>query len=317
MKLLKDLKNAIVFKVKPEFAFTPELLADFEKQADGWHFDGVDMRDGILRQDCFVAPVNDKFIYTIENKIHYARYKKVNRQIPASVVKREVKRRCNEYSLKEGKSATKKMRTEFKHDAIDDLSVHAFKVDTYIDVLFTDEFVIIFTGSKSVSDDITSYMRKLFGSLPATPIGYAVKGRMSQTVTEDISNALKDAESEEIRTLGFDVGDSVSLQGNGQVSGKQIALDSGVVMAGLEAGMSIGKVQLSSQDLDFDIDEDLHFKSIKFGLGVIIGSDSFVDDEIDGNITVSYNTITSAVDKVVAHLGGWFDDKEEEEEEEE
>ncbi|CAL9960512.1 exonuclease recombination-associated [Vibrio phage 1254] len=313
MKQLKDLKNAIVYRVKPDFKFTPELLAEFEKMAEESHFDGVEMRSGILRQDCFVRPVNDKFIHTIENKTHYVQMKKVVRQIPGKVVQRELKKRVAEYFEKEGKSATKSMKTDMKHDIIEDLSVSAFKLDSYIDVIFTDDFVIVGAGSAKAADDVFTSMRKCFGTLQAVCLGAATKNAMSPVVTKDIHAALLNEESEEIKSLGFDVGDAIGLEGSGQWGGKDIALDSGVLLAAFDANMSVGKAQLCGDDLHFDLTEELHMKAIGFSNVMQFQAIENTEDQtqqIETNITLAYAAITAAVMKVVDGLGGWYDEEQ-------
>lgn len=314
MKQLKDLKNAIVYRTKPDFKFTPELLAEFEKMAEESHFKGVDMRSGILRQDCFTRPVNDKFIHTIENKTHYVQMKKVVRQIPSKVVQRELKKRVAEYFEKEGKSATKSMKTDMKHDIIEDLSTTAFKVDSYIDVIFTDDLVIVGAGSAKSADDIIAAMRKCFGTLKLLCLDASVKNAMSKVVTRDIHHALLDEDSEEIKSLGFDVGDAVSLEGSGQWGGKDITLDSGVVLTAFENDdMSVSKVQLCGDDLHFDLNEDLHMKAIGFSNVLQFQAIENAEDytqQIETNITLAYAAITAAVMKVVDGLGGWRDEEQ-------
>lgn len=313
MKQLKDLKNVIVYRVKPDFKFTPELLAEFEKMADENYFEGVEMRSGVLRQDCFTHPVTDKFIHTIENKTHYLQVKKVTRQIPGKVVQRELKKRVAEYFGKEGKSATKAMKTDMKHDIIEDLSTTAFKLDSYTDVIFTDDFVIVGAGSWSASEDIIKAMRRCFDGLKLINLVGATKNRMSPVVTKDIHDALLNEESEEVKSLGFDVGDAVSLEGSGQWGGKDITLDSGVVLAAFNAGMSAGKVQLCNDDLHFDLTEDLHMKAIGYSNVMqfqAMDSSEDQNQQIEANVTLAYAAITAAVMKVVDGLGGWYDEEE-------
>ena len=312
MKQLNSFKNAIIYKVKKDFSFTPALLAGFEKMASELFFPEVTMRDGILRHDCFTPPVNDKFIYTLENKIHYIRFKTVKRQIPNSVIKRHVSKQCRDWFEKTGRVATKSQKSDIKHDVICDLSVHAFKVDSYIDVLFTNDYIIVGTGSGKAADDVTAMMRKCFGSLPAVVVGHETKGRMAPQVTRDISAALEVNEEEtdpnadaSIRTLGFNAGDAVSLTGDGQWSGKDITLDSGIVKTGLDNHMSIGKVQLSNDYIEFDLDESLFMKAIKFSL---LNPNS-LDDEVDANMVIVHDNITQCIERIAEHLDGWRDDE--------
>ncbi|QZI86747.1 DNA recombination-dependent growth factor C [Vibrio phage 82E32.1] len=239
--------------------------------------------------------------------------KKVVRQIPGKVVQRELKKRVAEYFEKEGKSATKSMKTDMKHDIIEDLSVSAFKLDSYIDVIFTDDFVIVGAGSAKAADDVFTSMRKCFGTLQAVCLGAATKNAMSPVVTKDIHAALLNEESEEIKSLGFDVGDAIGLEGSGQWGGKDIALDSGVLLAAFDANMSVGKAQLCGDDLHFDLTEELHMKAIGFSNVMQFQAIENTEDQtqqIETNITLAYAAITAAVMKVVDGLGGWYDEEQ-------
>lgn len=308
MKQLKSFKNAIIYKFKPDFKFTPELLERFEERAAESFFDGVSMRDGLLRQDCFVPPVNDKFIYTLENKIHYIRVKKVVKQIPSVVVKRAWNKAMKEWLAAhlEYTAVPKKIKAELKRDVIEDLSSNAFKVDSYIDVLFTDDFLIVGAGSGKAADDITSMMRKAFETLPAVTANGEINGYFETTVTKDIHAALclEEMETDDdhgIRTLGFSVGDSISTSGDGQFSGKEITLDSGVVKAALDGGMVVSRVQLCDDYIEFDLGDDLHMKSIKFSLL----NEGCLEDEVDANMMIVHDVITRVINKIAEHLDGW------------
>lgn len=308
MKQLKSFKNAIIYKFKPDFKFTPELLERFEERAAESFFDGVSMRDGLLRQDCFVPPVNDKFIYTLENKIHYIRVKKVVKQIPSVVVKRALNKAMKEWLAAhlEYTAVPKNIKTNLKWDVIEDLSSAAFKVDSYIDVLFTDDFLIVGAGSGKAADDITAMMRKTFETLPAVTANGEINGYFETTVTSDILtcltvNEVMTDDDNAIRTLGFDVGDSISVAGDGQFSGKEITLDSGVIKAALDKGMVVSKVQLCNELIEFELDADMLMKSIKFSLL----NEGCLEDEVDANMMIVHDVLTRVINKIAEHLDGW------------
>lgn len=200
--------------------------------------------------------------------------KKIKRVIPASVVKRETERLVAEEERRTGFKVGRKLRSEFKQLAIDNLTPKAFLSEKTI-TAFIDEDYLFVDATGSTADDFVlslsnAYFKQFGETLDIKPWKLVDNG-CAVDVRECFTYWMRQYSS------GFEgnysIFDHFDLPANPRfkselpessvLSGKNASLSD--IEALIEAGHQITELELDHKGTTFRIDEKLTVRGIKWG----------------------------------------------------
>lgn len=159
----------------------------------------------------------------------------------------------------EGYIVPKKVRASLRDEALTELLGVALIKSDYTNCWLGAFGLWVDTSNPSHAEDIVSFMRRLFGSLPLVPEASDTAISPDQLFTAWMTEAPEGIKVLDQFTLFEPVEDGVSIKFKG------IAHDSQEVKNHIEAGMRVSELKLEFKErLVFKIDSNLTLKGIKF-----------------------------------------------------
>lgn len=298
------LKNAIVFRLEPD---------SFTASADDLENSLADMRKKPLgaqemSRSGFTSPLGrqGEALVHSANGCHLICISTEDRIIPGAVVKEILEDRVEALQIEQDRKVKGKEKKELKEQIILELMPNSFTKTSrtygYIDT--QNDMLIVDAGSAKKAEDFASHIRKALGSLKARPMAVDTAPGFVMTgwVTEKIE--LPDE---------FQLGDSANLKEAGEEPGKinvkNIDLVSDEIQSHLSGGMVVTQIHLHFDNkLGFNINEELHIKSIKFGEILNEQLDDIDNDDslaiFDASFTITSGFIAETVEAIGKAFGG-------------
>lgn len=214
-------------------------------------------------------------VETIHGVGHQMRVRKIERLLPAKVVKRETEIAIKRWEDQSGHPAGRRTRQELKEQTIDRLLPKAFMSSSDIDLLFTPDTLFIGSSSDTKVDAIIGLLvlafnlsgaPEEFSASAPRPVARVIKVDSLDDQGPDVEVPLSEAFADWVLGYadlpeGYVVGTAFRSEGSQSsvLSGKHENLSDF-----FPSERRIVELELQDDDVSFRLTEDLTFKSIKW-----------------------------------------------------
>lgn len=225
----------------------------------------------------FTSLPSGNLVETIHGVGHQMRVRKIERLLPAKVVKRETEIAIKQWEDQAGHPAGRRTKQELKEQTIDRLLPKAFMSASDIDLLFTPDTMFIGSSSDTKVDAIIGLLILAF-NLSGAPEEFVAQRPTRRThfgdpdETQDANNIVPIYQSDLFYNWvlgyadlpeGYVVGTAFRSEGSQSsvLSGKHEKLSDF-----FPSERRIVELELQDDDVSFRLTEDLTFKSIKWSI---------------------------------------------------
>lgn len=199
------------------------------------------------------------------------------RLLPSAVVNDQLQKKLADFEAAQGRRPGGKVRTQMKHDLINELLPRAFirpsRVDALIDLRL--RVIAIDTTSRKVAESVVSLVRKALGSFPALPVAgdSAPRGILTAWIAgEPMPEGMSLGDEAELRDPA-DQGAIVKVQ--------RMALEGEEIETHLSTGKQAARLALSLDDhMRFVLGEDLIVRKFKLLDGAVSELESSDRDDV-------------------------------------
>jgi len=224
--------------------------------------------------------------------------RKQKKAIPASALADALKEKVDKHTELFGSAPSVKVKRDLKDDCIAEMTPDALPVTASIDMLIFDKFICIGTSSAADAELALTTLRSTLGTLPVLPLASCNEPK------EAFTEWLSDYASPEGTFLGcnFDLIDSQ----HGSKAKFRSVEPSEDVTGLIRDGMSCTKIQLSTQDLHFSVDNNLAFSSIidRREISDEIDAEEDPDARYDADVILAADMLRLLINTTITALGG-------------
>jgi recombination associated protein RdgC len=214
----------------------------------------------------FVEPVGEEgaFIERLSDGSIYIRAQLWKRDLPASVVNRELAAKIRKIETDESRTVYAKEKRQFKEEIIQKLLPRAFIKGKTVAVLIRADYLFVDTASAKLAEELLSLLRSVLGTLPIRPV--STKARPVAMMTAMLQRG--DTQDE-----NFTLGENFQAKGANDeastVSGKNVDLSEDEIRELLDHGRQVTQLGLGWKVGDpsgafFTLTEDLVLKGINW-----------------------------------------------------
>lgn len=223
----------------------------------------------------FTSLPSGNLVETIHGVGHQMRVRKIERLLPAKVVKRETEIAIKQWEEQSGHQAGRRIRQELKEQTIERLLPKAFLSSSDIDLLFTPDTLFIGSSNDKKVDAIIGLLVLAF-KLSGAPEKFVAQRPASRTYfgdpdeTQDANNIVPIDQADLFYNwvLGYaDLPDGYVVGAAFRSEGSQSSVLSGKhekLSDFFPSERRIVELELQDDDVSFRLTEDLAFKSIKW-----------------------------------------------------
>lgn len=288
-------KNAKIYQLTSPVSVTDAALAEKEFQPCGTHD---------RERNGFTKPLGDDgklFTHTIGDftMICMRRQEKV---LPGASVHEELAKKVAEIEQRDGRKVGGRERAGLKEEIIFSMLPRAFTRSslTYAYIDAAESLIVIDTASEKRAEELLGLLREAAGSLAVRPL--TTKLVPAQVMTRWL---------QECPTVNFPPDGEVELrstQDESVVKAKNFDLYSDEVLAHIQSGMMVSKLELQHESASFILDESLTLKRIKFsGLVLEKSADSNPEtavEQFDSDFSVMTLELREIIGQLVMAFGG-------------
>lgn len=186
---------------------------------------------------------------------------KQERNLPATVVKREVAKRVKQIEQDQSRRVARHERLSLKEQVYEEMLPKAFIKEQRVDLFWSleDDLIMVSAGSRKAAEESLDLLRETLGSLKVTP--YATHQLPSRSMT----TWMRDRSS---LPSWLEIGDSAFIKdpsGQGQVAVRGEDLSSDDIVELVESGRHVSQLELLLEDVArITLTDDLALKKIRF-----------------------------------------------------
>ena len=211
------------------------------------------------------------------------------RLLPAAVVNDQLQKKLAEFEAAQGRRPGGKLRTQMKHDLINELLPRAFirpsRVDALIDLKLG--VIAVDTTSRKVAESVVSLVRKALGSFPALPIAgeNAPRGVLTAWIAgESLPEGLGLGDEAELRDPA-DQGAIVKVQ--------RMELEGEEIETHLSTGKQVARLALTLDDhMRFVLGDDLIVRKFKLLEGAVNALESTERDDVRAELEARFSLMS-------------------------
>lgn len=288
-------KNAKIYQLTSPVSVTGAALAEKEFQPCGAHD---------RERNGFTKPLGGDgqlFTHTVGDftMICMRRQEKV---LPGASVHEELAKKVAEIEQHDGRKVGGRERAGIKEEIIFSMLPRAFTRSslTYAYIDARESLIVIDTASEKRAEELLCLLREAVGSLAVRPL--TTKLVPAQVMTRWL---------QECPTVSFPPGGEVELRSardDSLVKAKNFDLDSDEVLAHIQSGMMVSKLELQHESASFIVDESLTLKRIKFsGLVLEKSADNNPEtavEQFDSDFSVMTLELREIIGQLVMAFGG-------------
>lgn len=221
------------------------------------------------------------------------------RLLPPAVIREALDERVKDLAASEGRPVGRRERAELKDQVTFELLPQAFIKRTRTRVVLMGDYLVVDTSSESRAEQVISCLRKALGSLPVVPL--------------TLETGLREAGPQWLRSVppdGWTLGTELHLAGPDNCKAVFTNTDcaSEEVLAHLDQGFVVRRIEVCNDELAFCLDADLSIRKIQV-LDLLQERINGIDaehaaEEVEASYTIMVAALTEVLDQVVAALGG-------------
>lgn len=260
----------------------------------------------------FVSPCGEQGLFV--EKVGNAMLIKAEiwkRDLPGSVVARELKIRIDKIEKDEDRKVLGKERRQLKDEVILSLLPRAFPKGKTVSAFIDRNFIYVDTASAKVAEQLLSVLREIIGSLPVRPL----LTRIAPVAT--LTEILKTGDTQVENVILGDKFVLASVDESGTISGSQIEVDHDDIRELLHGGRQatrLGFIKLSEYGAaSFILCDDMAIRGIAWPDLLYDQAEAEAGDQANAIIVASttylliFNALAELVDDAIRVLGGLDD----------
>lgn len=286
-------KNACVYRLQPEWRFTPEEIDEAVQRWSLGEAAGVDLQQigWVPSQKGGALVVNTDGQYLLAMRTR-------RRLLPASVVKQVAEDRFDEVEERTGSRPGKRQRREIVEAVRDELLPKAFQVhrDVLVWIDTRNRWLVIDTSSHTKADEVIGLLAKTFEPLAVESlrVRWAAAGAMTGWLVADEPPASFSVDMDaELRSRDAN---------RGRIRWMKSAIDAADARRHVEAGKQCSRLAMTWSDrISFVLTEDLTLKSIA-PLDVLKDSRSSQEGTEDERFMSDFTLMSGELAKLLADL---------------